>query len=96
MSKARPRLTLSVKGQTYTNGSKEEAFDWRNALIDAIIIALLTFFSTLAGTKTVGLPDIQALYSAFIAAMVQFFTILAMKRGIVRGSTKPVETEECK
>jgi len=78
------RITLSVRGNTYTDENGDKRFDWRNALIDAGIIAALTFFSTLAGTKTASLPDITCLYSAFISAAVQFFTILAMKRGIIK------------
>ena len=78
------KITLSVKGNTYTDENGNKRFDWKNALIDAAIIAALTFFSTLAGTKTASLPDITCLYSAFIAAMVQFFSMLAIKRGIVR------------
>ena len=78
------KVTLSVRGNTFTDENGNKKFDWKNALIDAGIIAALTFFSTLAGTKTASLPDVACLYSAFIASMVQFFTILGMKRGIIR------------
>ena len=78
------RITLSVRGNEYIDGNGNKRFDWRNALIDASIIAGLTFFSTLAGAKTASLPDATCLYTAFVSAMVQFFTLLAIKRGIIR------------
>ena len=78
------KITLSIRGEKYVDEDGNEKFDWKNALIDAGIIACLTFFSTLAGTKTAGLPDITSLYSAFISSMVQFFSVLAIKRGIIK------------
>ncbi len=59
-----------------------ETFDWNDTLIDSGIIAGLTFFASLAGGNIVGLPSIMTLYSSGVTALIQFFTMLAIKRGI--------------
>jgi len=57
-------------------------FDWGEALADAVIIAGLTFFTNLVGKVAVATPVVLA--EAAVAAMVQFFLLLALKRGLVR------------
>ena len=80
---------LSVKGliihcvNDLTNVS-EQKFDWTDALIDAVIISGLTFFSTLGGGSVVGLEGLSGLKAATVAACAQFFVFLALKRGIVQ------------
>ncbi len=59
-----------------------EVFDWNDALIDSGIIAGLTFFTSLAGGNIAGLPNLIAVYSASLTALIQFFTFIAIKRGI--------------
>jgi hypothetical protein len=81
--------TLTIKGfiiqcsNALTSGV-ENRFDWSNALIDAVIISAVTFFSTLAGGSVAGLEGLSALKAAAIAACAQFFIFLALKRGIIQ------------
>jgi hypothetical protein len=80
--------TLTIQGHTIcyinkTTNTTEKKFDWKNALIDAIITSAITFFSTLGGTAIAGHATItNALISAIIAASTQFFVFLALKRGL--------------
>lgn len=63
----------------------EKKFDWGNALIDAVIISGITFFTTLGGTAIAGdINPIHILTSASVAAFSQFFIFLALKRGLVK------------
>jgi hypothetical protein len=75
---------LTVRGQLNSNGD----FDWRNSIIDATIMAFLTFFSTLGGTTAAGISAVQAIISAAIAGCTQFFAILAIKRGLIKEGSK--------
>jgi len=59
-----------------------QGFDWRDALIDAAIISGLTFFISLGGDSVASMDHVLALKAAAISAGVQFFIILALKRGI--------------
>jgi hypothetical protein len=82
-----PRLT--VKGLiVYCTNSlaniSTQKFDWEDALVDAVIISGLTFFSTLGGSSVAGLEGLPALKAAAVAACAQFFVFLALKRGIVQ------------
>ena len=67
-----------------------QRFDWADALVDAVIISGLTFFSTLGGGSVAGLEGLSALKAATIAACAQFFVFLALKRGIVQSKQAPV------
>ena len=71
-------MVLSRKGKNNDDGS----FDWPNALIDAGIMAGLTFFTALGGTAVVGVPTRAGVIAAAIAAGTEFFLILAIKRGL--------------
>jgi len=64
----------------------EQRFDWADALIDALIISGLTFFSTLGGGSVAGLGVDAGLKAATVAACAQFFVFLALKRGIVQST----------
>ncbi|MDD4326010.1 MAG: hypothetical protein PHC63_06250 [Candidatus Bathyarchaeota archaeon] len=81
--------TLTTKGfiiycSNALTSATASRFDWSNALIDAVIISGLTFFSTLGGGSVAGLDGLSALKAASIAACAQFFIFLALKRGIVQ------------
>jgi len=58
--------------------------EWMEALINAGILAGLTFFSTRAGTSIAGLmaEPLKGLLAAGLAAAVTFFTRLALERGL--------------
>jgi len=62
----------------------DDTFNWRDALIDAAIMAGLTFFTTLGGLGATGLlADPQlGLLAALISSGTEFFAILAIKRGL--------------
>lgn len=69
---------LTVKGQNNADGS----FDWRGAIIDAGIMALLTFFTALGGLGTTGSIAAREILAAGIAGATQFCLTLAIKRGL--------------
>jgi hypothetical protein len=71
-------------------GDSVQKFDWADALVDAVIISGLTFFSTLGGGSVAGLDLMAGLKAATIAASAQFFVFLALKRGIVQSKQAPV------
>ena len=69
---------LSLKGTNNADGS----FNWRDAIIDAAIIAGVTFFSSLGGMALAGIPSLEICFPALIAAGTQFCLTLAIKRGL--------------
>jgi len=69
---------LSIHGRNNNDGS----FNWKDALIDAGILALLTFFTSLGGLSATGMVSGREVLSAGIAAATQFFMTLAIKRGL--------------
>lgn len=69
-------------GSEEAKTSVTQEFDWPNALIDAAIIAAVSFFATLGGVTVVGANIQSTLISAAIAGAAQFFVMLAMKRGL--------------
>lgn len=69
---------LSIHGKNHSDGS----FNWKDALIDAGILALLTFFTSLGGLSATGMVSTREIVSAGIAAATQFFMTLAIKRGL--------------
>ena len=69
---------LSLKGTNNADGS----FNWRDAIIDAAIIAGVTFFSSLGGMVLAGIPSLEICFPAAIAAGTQFCLTLAIKRGL--------------
>jgi len=71
---------LSIHGKVNEDGS----FNWKDALIDAGILAMLTFFTALGGLGATGVIGARELVSATIAAATQFFMTLAIKRGLKR------------
>jgi hypothetical protein len=75
-------IALSVRGSMTDDDPKE--FNWSEALVDAGIIAAITFFTTLGGGTVVGFPSLQMVYAAGVAAATQFFVLLGIKRGVVK------------
>jgi len=69
---------LSVRGQLNPDGS----FNWKDALIDAGIMASLTFFTALGGLGTTGVISVREVLAAGIAGATEFFMVLAIKRGL--------------
>ena len=69
---------LTRNGKNNDDGS----FDWKNAVVDAGIMAGLTFFTSLGGMSMVTPPTAAIAIGACIAAATEFFLILAIKRGL--------------
>lgn len=69
---------MEVKGKNNENGS----FDWQDALMDAGIMAGLTFFTAIGTGSWAGLPTPTALVAAAMQSGAQFFLMLAIKRGL--------------
>jgi len=69
---------LTVRGTNGSNGS----FDWKSNLVDAAIMAALTFFAALGGLGATGVISQREVVAAAIAAATQFFLMLAIKRGL--------------
>jgi len=69
---------LTVYGKVDSNGN----FDWKDALIDAAIMAALTFFTALGGLGATGSICIREVLAAGIAGATEFFMVLAIKRGL--------------
>ena len=67
---------------------KVEEFDWQGAIADALIIAGMQFFYTLAGMSAAQITSdpVKTLLAATISAGLGFFTTLALKRGLKTSS----------
>jgi hypothetical protein len=78
-----PRLTVRGIINNASNGQGKN-FDWCDALIDAVIISGLAFFSTLGGGAVAGINSGHAIEAATVAAFSQFFVFLALKRGLMQ------------
>ena len=79
------QIRMTVSGKTNENGS----FDWNDALIDAGIVAGLGFFSTVGALGVSGVIEspMRCVLAGLIAAGIQFFTYLALKRGLTKKET---------
>lgn len=71
---------MSVHGYRNPDGS----FNWKDALIDAGIMACLNFFMSLGGMGATGAIGIREVIGAGIAACTTFFSVLALKRGLIK------------
>ena len=69
---------LSRNGKVNGNGN----FNWVDAIIDSAIVAGLAFFSTLLGLMSQGAIGTKECITAGITASIQFFTFMAIKRGL--------------
>jgi len=76
-------MVLTLRGRNNEGGS----FDWNDTLIDAGIMAGLTFFTSLGGLGLTGAIGLREVLAAGVAAATQFFSILAIKRGLRQKST---------
>jgi hypothetical protein len=76
---------LSIRGINKDGGNPTDNFDWGDAIIDAGIMAGISFFATLTGSGAGGLGGLKLIASALIAAGTTFCTILAIKRKLVEG-----------
>jgi len=75
---SRSSTILAIRGTNNSDGS----FDWPSSLVDALILAALTFFAALGGLGATGLVSEREVIAAAIAAATQFFITLAIKRGL--------------
>jgi len=71
---------LSIYGRVNGNGR----FNWKDALIDAGIMAGLTFFTAIGGLGATGVIGPRELLAAGIGGATEFFMVLAIKRGLKR------------
>lgn len=69
---------LNRHGKNNENGS----FNWKDAAIDAGIVAGLTFCTSLGGMSVLSPITETQIMSAVIAGATQFFLFLAIKRGL--------------
>ncbi len=72
------RIFLALKGKNNSDGS----FDWNGLIIDALIMAALTFFMALGGLGATGSITEREILAAGIASASEFFLMLAIKRGL--------------
>lgn len=69
---------LTVRGTNNSDGS----FVWSSNVVDAVIMAALTFFAAMGGLGATGLVAEREVIAASIAAATEFFLMLAIKRGL--------------
>ena len=69
---------LTIRGKNNADGS----FVWSSNVVDAAIMAALTFFAALGGLGATGLIANREIVAAAIAAATEFFLMLAIKRGL--------------
>jgi hypothetical protein len=65
-------------------GASAKAANWKDEFADAAALSGLAFFTSLAGTAATTGLNVAA---AGIAAGSMFFTVLCMKRGLVKQKT---------
>ena len=72
---------LSIKGKIKqaiegnSTSTQETKFDWKNCLIDSVVMASISGISTYIATQN---PQ-----GAVLSALLSFFTFMGIKRGIV-------------
>jgi len=78
------KVVQTMEGNPEPTGEKK--FDWSDAIIDSAILAGITFFGTLGGVSCVMAQSQVAdkLIAAFIAASIQFLTVLGIKRKLIK------------
>ena len=76
------KIRMTVSGTTTEDGG----FDWDDALIVAAIVSALGFFSTIGALGVSGALDSpsECIMAGLIVAGTQFFTYLALKRGLTK------------
>jgi hypothetical protein len=63
-----------------TNNTIVEKFDWKNALIDAVITSGITFFRTLGGSALLPIQIHANTATQTVAALFTVLLLLALKR----------------
>ena len=53
-------------------------------MIDSAILSGLTFFTALGGMGVTGVIGLEAIKAAAITAGIQFCTVIAVKRGLIK------------
>lgn len=81
LSKSIRKIRLSIHA---TCVAAVNGVNWADEIIDAAIVAGITFFAGLGGMAAVDVPTVKAFVAAGIAAGAQFFTVLGLKRGLVK------------
>lgn len=84
-----PKINLSAFGclravDTQPNDEPEQKFDWNAALADSGILAALTFCTSLTGITVIGVEALPAVTGALVTSISQFFTLLALKRKLIK------------
>jgi len=77
------RVIYAVKEKAGEN-TQQESFSWRDAVIDAVIIGGLNFFTTLSSMSILQIhtSPLDALMAGITSFGLGFFTTLAVKRGL--------------
>ena len=68
--------------ERHGKNNQDGSFDWRDTLIDAGIMAGLTFFTAIGGLGATGSVALREILAAGIAGATEFFLMLAIKRGL--------------
>lgn len=66
------------------NNETVKEFDWKNAVLDALIFSLIGALTTYASSLTIGTESFAAVHTSVVAFVLQFVTYLGIKRGIVK------------
>jgi hypothetical protein len=62
--------------------SVDGKFDWKNAVVDAVVICGVNLFTGLGTLAAVGEVDIKALFVLVSAVGAEFLGVIAAKRGL--------------
>ena len=66
---------LKIQSTGNSTSTQETKFDWKNCLIDSVVMASISGISTYIATQN---PQ-----GAVLSALLSFFTFMGIKRGIV-------------
>ncbi len=77
-------VNTNIRPGNSNTQKNNKKFNWKDAVLDSLIVAGLNFFSTLSAMGAIGLlrDPAQALVGAVISAGFGFFYTLAIKRGL--------------
>lgn len=82
----RPRLSVFgiCQDEVKPEVTDMAKFNWADAVCDSAIMAGVTFFTTLAGAGVAGVPEAKLMLASLVSAGASFFSILAMKRKLIK------------